>query len=137
MSFTLGFQRNFKMPHYNSDRPWTNEEWVIYLHTGRIHCAILGYEEWHRREYQAFQISLRIFDHEEEHLRRPDNLFPLTTKEWDDRRALLRRLHDDFTEFTNRVRVQTAQIQQAVANQHNGANQNQNQDPDDDVIVLN
>ena len=80
---------------------------------------------------------MRIYDNDDDHFNRADNLFPLSTKEWDDRRALLARLQDDFTTYTDRVRVQTAQIQQAVANQQNALNQNQNQDPDDDVIVLN
>ena len=126
------------MPHYNHDRLWTMDEWVIYLHFGRIYAAILGFEEWFRREFQAFQVSMRIFDHEDEHLNRADNRFPLTTEQWNDRRILLRNLHDDFTEYTDRVRVQTRQIQQAVANQNqqHAANHPQNQNPDDDVIVL-
>ena len=121
------------MPHYNHDRPWTNEEWVTYLHQGRIHCSILGYPEWFRREWQAFQTSLRIYDHETSWVNRENNMFPPTNKERDERRALLPRLHDDFAEYANLVRIQTAQIQQNVANQQNAANQNQ----DDDVVALN
>ena len=121
------------MPHYNHNRPWSNQEWIEYLHFGRIQCAVLGFQEWFRREWASFQISLRIYDHETNWVNRENNLFPPTEKERQDRRALLRRLHDDFTEFTNLVRVQTQQIQQNVANQQNAANQDQ----DDDVVALN
>ena len=121
------------MPHYNHDRPWNNQEWVTYLHFGRIQCAELGFQEWFRREWHSFSISLRIYDHEITWAHRTNNRFPPTEQEKDERRALLRRLHDDFTEFTNLVRVQTAQIQRNVAKEHNAANQ----DPDDDVVALN
>ena len=135
MTFTLGFSTTHsKMPHYNHDRPWTNDEWVVYLHFGRIQCSVLGYQEWFRREWQNFQISIRIYDHETTWVNRENNRFPVSSKERADRRALLRRLNDDFAEFTNLVRVQTAMIQQNVANQHQNAG---NQDQEDDVVALN
>ena len=41
------------MPHYNHNRPWNNQEWVEYLHFGRIQCAELGFQEWFRHEIET------------------------------------------------------------------------------------
>ena len=121
------------MPHYNHNRPWTNEEWVAYLHFGRIQCSVLGFQEWYRREWESFQISLRIYDHETSWVNRENNRFPISSKERAERRALLRTLNEDFTEFINLVKVQTATIQRNVANQHRNAG---NQVEEYEVIAL-
>ena len=121
------------MPHYNHDRPWTHDEWVAYLHFGRIQCSVLGFQEWYRREWESFQISIRIYDHETSWVNRENNRFPISSKERAERRALLRTLNEDFTEFINLVRVQTATIQRNVANQHQNAG---NQVEEYEVIEL-
>ena len=105
------------MPSYFPHQVWTPREFQDNLDHAYVSCALYGYHYWFDNEYRAFSASLRMFDYQTEWINRPDNRFQPTEKDKTDRRALLAKLHDQFSQFCNMVRLNDLQMRQNVQNE--------------------
>ena len=61
---------------------------------------------------------MKLFDAEEEYLRRPENPAPLNDEAWDRRRRLLHQLGNQLTRFLVQIQTEDRKIKNNVAKQN-------------------